>query len=534
MTTRRRYLAIAFFVGFTSLVYEVYSAKVLFLYFVESTHAVAVTLSAFLAGLGTSALFCSRFAKEERGRAHAVLVVLLVSATIYSLLILRHHEVIPWIVERAHRAFGTGFASDVCRILFSWVYLFVPGLFIGGAFPILTGLYVTDLDAKTRDAGVVYFWDTVGAIVGALAAGFVLLPWLGLRRTVLVPGAINLFVVSALLERRAARAVAAAAAVGCLVLALLDGGGRSALDDSDKVVVALEARMGAPLGSVIAREESPFGPITVRTGTLGKPGNRALFIGLRGMCYSLSGASETYLATTTLIGLKPGARVLNIGLGCGLTAGTLAASPKVAVLEIAEINPVVARMARSQFGEANGHVLDLAKTHLFIEDGAELLRETDRIYDAVVIDVEEPAIVHSSLLYTREYFEIIRHKLAQGGILALWMVGQNPYDNRILWNTLRSVFPHVALRVSEQVPNSSFFASMVELPFPAARGIAARMIENMQAVGVDAVNTIDNRALERHFDVRRAFALPRDYDEPVFSDAERARARPAPATSAPM
>src|SRR6185436_4238562 len=108
--------------------------------------------SAFLAGLGVSALVCSRVATEDRRRAHRMLAWLQIAAAAYALLVLRHHEVIPDVVDYAHRAFGTGFASDVSRVVFSWVYLFLPGLFIGGAFPILTGLYVRDFEARTRDA----------------------------------------------------------------------------------------------------------------------------------------------------------------------------------------------------------------------------------------------------------------------------------------------------------------------------------------------------------------------------------------------
>lgn len=132
----------AFFVGFSSLVYEVYSAKILFLYFVESTQAVAVTLSAFLAGLGTSALLCSRTVTDQRRQAHTVLIGLQIAAAAYAVVVLRHHELIPRVADFALRTFGEGLTSDVFRVVFSWLYLFLPGSFIGGAFPILTGLYV--------------------------------------------------------------------------------------------------------------------------------------------------------------------------------------------------------------------------------------------------------------------------------------------------------------------------------------------------------------------------------------------------------
>jgi len=250
-----------------------------------------------------------------------------------------------------------------------------------------------------------------------------------------------------------------------------------------------------------------------------------MFIGWRDMCHSLINASETMLAKNTVEELGPGARVLNIGLGCGIMAGVIASSPKVAVLEIAEINPVVARMAREQFGQYNAHVLDLDKTRLFIQDGAERVRDGSRVYDAVLIDIEEPTVVHSSLLYTREYFEIIRGRLAPRGLLGLWLIGQDRKSAKVIWNTLRAVFEHVEARVPTSGPVFSFYASTRALDIPNPYGPGARLVSAMQETPIDDVNTIDNRALERFFDIRRAFSFPSDYDEPVFTDVERARTK---------
>jgi spermidine synthase len=530
----RSYLAIAFFVGFTSLVYEVYSAKILFLYFVESTHAVAVTLSAFLAGLGTSALVCSRFASQSRRRAHAVVAWLLIASTTYALLVLRRHEIIPDVVDLAHRAFGTGLAGDVSRVLFSWLYLFLPGLFIGGAFPILTGLFVSDFDTRTRAAGVVYFWDTVGAIAGALAAGFLLLPWLGLKRAVLVPSGINLLVAAALLERRFAKGAAGIAGAGCIGLAFYPANEPAPLSWDSALRTRPKGigigRFGSGFGRIVAQEQSPFGLVTVGDDAMGREGDRAMFIGWRDMCHSVLHGSETALANNTVTQLGPGARVLNIGLGCGFTAGAIAGSSKVAALEIAEINPVIARMAREHFGHSNGHVLDLEKTRLFIQDGAELIRESPRTYDAVVVDIEEPTVIHSSPLYTREYFEIIRRKLSPKGLLALWLIGQDRKTAKVIWNTLRTVFQYVEVRVPESGPVFSFYGSIRFLDLPEMHGSGEQLVRDMTAMPIDDVNTIDNRALERYFHIRRAFSFPNDYDEPVLTDAERARGKASRAT----
>jgi hypothetical protein len=195
----------------------------------------------------------------------------------------------------------------------------------------------------------------------------------------------------------------------------------------------------------------------------------------------------------------------------------------VGALEIAEINPVVVDMARAHFRAANRGVLDDPKTTLFVQDGAELIRRTPRLYDAVVIDVEEPTVLHSSPLYTLEYFEIIRKKLTPGGVLALWVIGAEPEYGKVVWNTLSAAFPHVDARLPADHPNFNFYASAEPLRLAPGDQRSNSRVRDLRAVPLGDVNRLENRALERHFDIRRVFALPRDYDEPVFADRERAR-----------
>ncbi len=519
---RTRWLGVAFWVGFTSLVYEVASAKILFLFFVENTHAVALTLAAFLAGLAFSSLYFSRRAGHDARQGRRVLVVLQLAAAAYAFGVLRHYEIIPRVVDATH-ALGGDRAAGAAKILFVFVYLFFPGFFVGGAFPILSGMYLSSRETGARDTGVVYFWDTLGAIVGALVAGFLLVPYLGLSRALIVPVAINLLIVVALLERLWTRALAGASVAAVALFGVL------AHPRSDDVA-APDSDHAVPLsdrfGTVLFSEPSPFGTVRVGEGAHHVKGNRALFINFRDMCHSEMDESEVALAETTTWQLQDGAHVLNVGLGCGFTAGNIVKSKRVASLEIAEINPVVVRAAREMFGAYNFRVLEQKKTHLFVQDGAEHLRQAaDASYDAVVIDIEEPTIVHSSPLYTREYMQIIRTKLKPDGVLALWAIGAEPYYAKVMYNTVAAVFSHTYARVV--AGNLHIYGSMRSLDVRLAGGPEQGEVKRVLASPAKEINTIENRALERHFDIRRVFDLPRGYEEPDFTPLERARAKDA-------
>ena len=85
-----------------------------------------------------------------------------------------------------------GVAFPLLRLLVSLVLIAVPAVAMGATFPVVARWYVPDAAAATRAAGALYAANTVGAALGALLAGFVLLPAVGLRATTWVGVGLNL------------------------------------------------------------------------------------------------------------------------------------------------------------------------------------------------------------------------------------------------------------------------------------------------------------------------------------------------------
>jgi spermidine synthase len=88
-----------------------------------------------------------------------------------------------------HGPAGVGFAIDVALAA---LLIGPPAILMGGTIPILTQALARDLEDATRFHAFVYAFNTAGAFVGALAAGFYLVPVLGLRSVMLWMGLINL------------------------------------------------------------------------------------------------------------------------------------------------------------------------------------------------------------------------------------------------------------------------------------------------------------------------------------------------------
>jgi hypothetical protein len=87
---RYTYLGIIFCIGFVALIYQLYSVKVLFMFFLENTYAVATAISAFLAGLACSSLVFSRFAHHNTRNLQLISGMMLAGG-LYGYFVLSHY-----------------------------------------------------------------------------------------------------------------------------------------------------------------------------------------------------------------------------------------------------------------------------------------------------------------------------------------------------------------------------------------------------------------------------------------------------------
>ena len=104
----------------------------------------------------------------------------------------------PWLFRGAQQISlwlptGSGLAAFGTDVLLSAALIAPPAMLMGGTIPMLTQALARDLADATRLHALVYATNTAGAFVGALAAAFALVPWLGLDGVARAMGAINLF-----------------------------------------------------------------------------------------------------------------------------------------------------------------------------------------------------------------------------------------------------------------------------------------------------------------------------------------------------
>jgi hypothetical protein len=258
-------------------------------------------------------------------------------------------------------------------------------------------------------SGAVLAAGSGGGIVGALVAGIVLLPTVGIARSYLVVAALLAVVaLPAALRRRR-----------WLALLLIVGG----------LAAAAWGWQRADPGPIV---QSCFGQIEVdKTETA----SVLLIDGLpqTGMPADLApgdGLRYGYLLEMALV-LRPRTQnALVVGLGAGLAARLLAAQG--IDCESVEIDPQVAEIARKEFGFAG---------RATVGDGRAFLARTDRRYDLIVLDIctADRLPWH---LFTREAMQLVRARLAPAGILAMQFIGDDGPWSASLARTAEVAFGH--------------------------------------------------------------------------------------------
>lgn len=407
------YIALALSAA-TALMYEVVASKILFYFFSESTYSVSTVLSTFLLGLAIGSFLYYKFqSKITCQRQLFGLSQLLIG--VYGFFVFTH---IADIVQDIH-TFGL--------FVVSVLLLLIPTIALGVIFP-LTLTLVGD-DTKN---GLIYFIDLVGAAAGSLLAGFYLIPTLGNTFTVYVAVGMSFLAAFLVLDKQ-----------GKLMVVLLTTLGYIFISQTDVTETVSEQ-------NIYFNKPSPYGEIILE--------NKTLYIDGRDQCsWAYPGdASERKIVDYVFENIAvPDARVLNIGLGCGLTLSAIL-TKTTAPVDVVEINPVVVEVNRLQ-----STLLEDPNINLINDEGLNYLRNDNTKYDAIVIDIEEPAVIHASDLYTVEAFEEIEKSLVDGGVFGLWVNRcKNEEYSDIIYNTLHRVFTHVY-----QVHDNIFIASDSILPY---------------------------------------------------------------------
>ena len=182
---------IFFLSGATGLVYEVIWVRLTGLVFGNTSHAIAVVLGAFMAGLALGSWKLGRYADRSTSplRLYGLLEIGIGISAALVPFVFRALDSIYWAVTPSIQGIPGG--NVALRFLTSFVVLLVPTFLMGGTLPVLARFFTQTVQEVQRKVGLLYALNTFGAAFGTLAAALILIPRLGNTRSALMIAAVN-------------------------------------------------------------------------------------------------------------------------------------------------------------------------------------------------------------------------------------------------------------------------------------------------------------------------------------------------------
>ncbi len=458
--------------GFCALGFEVLWTRVLGIVIGASVYGFTIMLMAFLSGiaLGSSAYgVYLRLSDAPRKGSEAqttkavlafglVQLVIGVSALIATSFIRELPSHALFLQGRLiGSTAGTFGARQSVGFLLAFSYMLVPAFFMGLAFPLAGKIRAEYTRVVGHAVGETLAYNTVGAILGSAASGFVLVYLFGIERSLQLLALVNvgfgvLVMVSVRRRRALTWGVAGAAIVAAVALATAGASWRTwdtkflavfQANRPDKFSSREKTRDTLRNTDVLYYAEGVHAivsSIKVKGGTQSFVTNGRI----EATDNTPDLACQFTLGHLPMLLHRNPERVFVLGTGSGMTLGATSVHPSVRQITLAEIEPEVLGVART-FGRYNHNVLESPKLTIAFNDGRNFLLTTNEKFDVITADPIHPWFGGAGYLYTAEYFELAAGHLNRGGIMCQWLpIYELTEENlKSIVRTFRETFEHV-------------------------------------------------------------------------------------------
>jgi len=454
-------------VGASGILYEVAWTRLLASVLGSSTYAFTLMLATFLTGIVFGGILFERW-HARGGRVDtatfATTQTFTALAALLFLVFFRYlPEIVPPLLQHdagPHLAAIIGGPQSFPRLvitqfLASALAMFPAAVVFGFNFPAVALLIAGGKRGSGYAAAVgrAYAANTLGAIAGAVLAGFWLVPLVGSFRVVALGVILNLTlagILELLSEPRRPRGLGAVFGVLVATLFVVISGAfyNRALAVHGTVVYAdmfqgrLSVAEAADTTDLVFAEDGLNATISVVRA------EDYVSIRTNGKVDASNKDNITQLLLAHLPGVFHPAprRVLVIGFGSGMTVSAIARYAEVEKIICVEIEPAVIRASAHLESLHRGVVRDPRLT-VVLDDARNYLMTTQETFDLIISEPSNPWIAGVAALYTAEYYREARARLRPGGMFVQWVQAYSLFagDLRMIFHTFTSHFPQVTL-----------------------------------------------------------------------------------------
>ncbi|MBB6095224.1 putative membrane-bound spermidine synthase [Povalibacter uvarum] len=435
--------------GGIALGYEVIWSQVIVQWTSTRSFAFAIVLATYLVGLSVGSwIYARRAARITDLWSTFGLLIALAGVSALLAVAMLGDWLQPLQVGAATLAFKLTGAEPIAMaarffLASTWIVL-IPTMLLGAAFPVALKL-IASADYAGHDTGVIISFNTIGGIVGTALTGFVLIPGLGLERSLalMAIGACIIGAIAVLQSRASPQLRWGTFACGIVALIV-------AASISPQHLASLLAK--ARNGELVFFEPGAGGTVAVVMQKNGDNAFRRLYVD----GVSNSGDSMTSLRYMRLQALLPliihrgePKSALVIGLGTGITSGSLLSYPTLDTRVVAELLPGIVHAA--PLFEGNFDVTNDDRVEIRVRDGRRELLQSEQRYDLITLEPPPPSAAGVVNLYSTDFYRIAARRLNEHGLVAQWLPlpTQTDADTRSLVRSFLDVFPHASVWTTE-------------------------------------------------------------------------------------
>jgi len=445
---RNSIVFLCFLSGFGVLALEVLWTRLFSQVLENSVYTFAAILVVVLVSLAVGALVSSQLARFSKSPMMVLSLLLLAGAVAVMLT----PAIFLSLTDGMQLVSSKGSWPTYVLLIFQKTALTIApsAILLGTIFPYLMKIEESHVKSPGLSLGRLATANTVGAILGAVLCGFLLLDWLGMWRSMQVIGLV--YVIAALVLPLSLNAKSVVVKVACFTVLIFS---LTFLDPPSLPVMSTD-----PLGEEETIIEIWEGSDCTVAVTDSNRLGRAIKINSD---YSLGSTSaymqEKFQADLPLMVYPETESLFFLGVGTGITAGSALDPrfPRVKKLVACELVPEVITAAKkymTDFQAPNGSSYDLTtglfedpRAEVLVEDGRHYLMATDEKFDIINADLFVPFRSGAGGLYTREHFQSAKERLTPNGVFVQWLPLYQLTENEfsIISRTMIEVFDQVSL-----------------------------------------------------------------------------------------
>ncbi|MGG6343828.1 fused MFS/spermidine synthase [Stenotrophomonas indicatrix] len=431
-------LLVAAMTGASSFVYEITWVRMLSLALGTTLHSFELMLAAFIAGIAFGGLWLRRRADRMPSplRVAGWVQVWMGLAALASMFVYAHaFEWVGWLMRVIVRSADGYVLYNLASAVIAALVMFPAAFFAGMTLPLLT-LALLRSGQGEKAIGQAYAFNTLGAIVGVLAAVHLLMPMLGLKYALVVAAVVDILLgilllrhfsseLAGKLHSPAWRAgfVGTAGVAAAVLLVQFDP-----LVLNSSVYRHGNARLDATAEMLFSRD-GQTATVAVYENTHANGRIRAIATNGKvdaGMAVSMQQAPSSDESTMILLSALPLAlrddyrRVGVIGFGSGLSTHTLLGDRRVGNVDTVEIEPAMVEGARL-FGDRVERAFNDPRSRVVIDDAKAYFAASSRKYDLIISEPSNPWVGGTAALFSDEFYSFVPQHLNERGVFVQWL-----------------------------------------------------------------------------------------------------------------